>query len=659
MVTSLQERPTLLSVDGDANRLSEGAKALVFADPLSRRLLDYIRKLAPSEVPVLIVGETGTGKELVAQHIHRLSGRTGPFLAVNCGAISEQLVESELFGHESGSFTGAVGRREGWFEAANGGTLFLDEIGDLPLAMQVKLLRVLQEREVVRIGSRRPIAIDVRVVAATSLNLEHAVAAGRFRRDLYFRLNTAQAKLPPLRERTGDVLPLAQHFVQGYCRRKGLPVPAVSSAAVEVLRAHAWPGNIRELENAIHFALLMSDGQEILPEHLNVLGQWGVTSPTAADRSSEHGGPAAVAHRLASPLDAIGVQLREWFKDPGDSLYDDLERLVVTEAYRHCDNNQVQSAAMLGISRNVLRTLLKRHRLLRLTSAGHCTLRVLDGAAMAQTGALNATTAATARQLFPGVRLRRMERSRLAGLASVISPLLVLLAWAWVAHLHWFSEQLVVPPAAVAGAFRELWDSGELPADLKISLYRLFAGFGLGAVAGVLLGVLLATSRRAQAYVGPTFELFRQVPTLALTPMFILLFGIGETLKIVIILKSTVYPIATATREAVRNIPLQYIEVGRAYGLRPWARFRRIIFPSTVPAVLTGIRIALGRSWMVLVAVELLAADTGIGQMMEIGRQMLRLDIVMVGVVVTGVIGYALDRGLRQVERALVPWHRQ
>jgi DNA-binding NtrC family response regulator len=349
MTTDSQER----AEDFTSERRSSTAKTLVFADPASRRLLAYIEKLAPSEAPVLIIGETGTGKELVAQHIHQLSGRKGPFLAVNCGAISDQLAESELFGHEPGSFTGAVGRREGWFEAADGGTLFLDEVGDLPLTMQVKLLRVLQEREVVRIGSRKPIAIDVRLVAATSVDLDHAVSAGRFRRDLFYRLNTALARLPALRERPADVLPLAEHFLRVHCKRMNWPASKLSITAVGALLAHTWPGNIRELENVIHFALLMSNGAEIQPEHLKVR-DWPVNDNCFA----------AAAHPSADPLEVIAAQLRRAFLNPTDTLFDDLERLIVTETYQHCGNNQVQSAALLGISRNVLRTLLKRHGLL-------------------------------------------------------------------------------------------------------------------------------------------------------------------------------------------------------------------------------------------------------------------------------------------------------
>jgi sulfonate transport system permease protein len=270
----------------------------------------------------------------------------------------------------------------------------------------------------------------------------------------------------------------------------------------------------------------------------------------------------------------------------------------------------------------------------------------------------SAATAGGAGSLLSGLEIRRIDWSRLRVLAGLISPLLLLVVWALAVRAHWFTEQILVPPAAVLDAFEEVWDSGELPDGLKISLYRLAAGFALGSLSGLALGTLLATSRQAQIYIGPTFNALRQVPTLALTPMFILIFGIGETLKIAIILKATLFPVAIATVEAVRDIPRAYLEVGRALRLPPWTQFRRILFPASVPPILTGVRIALGRSWMVLVAVELLAADTGIGQLMEIGRQMLRIDIVMVGVIVTGLIGFSLDRGLRLLEWALLPWKR-
>jgi DNA-binding NtrC family response regulator len=343
---------------------SVGTRDLVFADPASRQLFEYIEKLAPSEVPVLITGETGTGKELVAQQLHQLSGRTGPFLAVNCGAISDHLAESELFGHEAGSFTGAAGKREGWFEAAHGGTLFLDEIGDLPLALQVKLLRVLEEHEVVRIGSRKPIPVNVRLIAATNADLDQAAAVGRFRSDLLYRLNIAQARVPSLRERPGDILPLARHFLAKHSQRAGTTVPEVTPAAAEALLRHAWPGNIRELRNVMHFALLIASGRAIQPEHLKVNGGWGaaVTPPEDTNPLAQH---VQIADDSQPPLEAIAGHLRRSFDTPGGSLLEDLERLIVTEAYQRCGGNQVQSAQLLGVTRNVIRTLLKRHGLLQ------------------------------------------------------------------------------------------------------------------------------------------------------------------------------------------------------------------------------------------------------------------------------------------------------
>ncbi|AXQ28481.1 sigma-54-dependent Fis family transcriptional regulator [Solimonas sp. K1W22B-7] len=341
--------PVFSLVGREAQPTSIRAKALVFVDPLSQGILRYLERVSPSDAPVLIIGETGTGKELVARQVHQLSGRTGPFVAVNCGAISEQLADSELFGHEPGAFTGATGRREGWFEAANGGTLFLDEIGDLPLSLQVKLLRVLQEREVVRLGSRRSIPVDIRLVAATNIDLGDAVNAGHFRLDLFYRLNIAQLRLPALRERTGDILPLADHFLDVYRQRLNLPPLSLSLSARRALERYSWPGNIRELENVIHFALLVAPAHEIGVEHLKLTG--GVLA----------GSPVLGGARETSPRERIAQALQQLLDAPGQTLFNDLEKLIVDEAFRHSHSNQVRAAAQLGISRNVLRTLLKKH----------------------------------------------------------------------------------------------------------------------------------------------------------------------------------------------------------------------------------------------------------------------------------------------------------
>lgn len=373
------KQPVVLSLEGgNAQPLSVRAKALVFSDPISADLLEYIERISPSEAPVLIGGETGTGKELVARHIHLLSGRKGPFLAVNCGAISDHLAESELFGHEAGSFTGAVGKREGWFEAANGGTLFLDEIGDLPLQLQVKLLRVLQEKEVVRIGSRKSIPVDVRLVAATNVDLDYAVNAGHFRRDLLYRINIAHVKLPPLRDRPGDILPLAEYFLKSYSQRMGSRQPQFSAEAIDLLLGYSWPGNIRELENVVHFALLVASSNTIDASHLKVTGGWDTGTTRSTPQSlpnvnviAQNNAPSTQAANLVvnntkdDPLSIIALQLRRLFTEYGDGAhFEALESLIVHQAFSYVRSNQVHGAALLGISRNVMRTLLKRHGLL-------------------------------------------------------------------------------------------------------------------------------------------------------------------------------------------------------------------------------------------------------------------------------------------------------
>jgi sulfonate transport system permease protein len=245
---------------------------------------------------------------------------------------------------------------------------------------------------------------------------------------------------------------------------------------------------------------------------------------------------------------------------------------------------------------------------------------------------------------------------QLQPLAAWISPLALLLIWYWATRQQWVPEQILPSPALVWASFLELIDSGELQDSLSISLFRLFTGFGIGVLAGLLIGVLLAISPQVRAYLGFTFEMLRHIPTLVLIPMLILLLGIGETFKIVILVKAVFFPVAQAATDAVRNIPRGFIEVGRVYQLKPWDFYRSILLPATVPPVLTGMRIALGRAWLILVAVELLAADAGIGQMMEFARQMLRLDIVLVGVVLTGLIGFGLDKSLRLLESRLMRW---
>ena len=330
------------------------AKALVFSDPVSRQILSHLERVGPSEATVMIVGETGTGKELVARHLHELSGREGPFVAVNCGAFNENFIEAELFGHEAGAFTGAQSARAGWFEAAHGGTLFLDEIGDMPLSLQVKLLRVLQERQVVRLGSRKPTQVDVRLIAATNVNLERAVVAGHFRRDLFYRLNVAPVFLPNLSERPGDIPPLVNYFLDMYCSRLGQERARVSQRAMGALLAYDWPGNIRELENVIHYALIVCAGQVIEEDDLRF-------TSLGRDLHHAHSAPAAPA----DPLEALSLALKRVLDSDIELVYEEVERILITRAYEYAGCNQVHAAQRLGISRNILRAQLKRFWLLK------------------------------------------------------------------------------------------------------------------------------------------------------------------------------------------------------------------------------------------------------------------------------------------------------
>jgi len=336
-----EQASTLLAFDELQSRslsLSVRATALVFEDPVSRRLLEQIERIAPSDATVLIIGETGTGKELVARHIHALSKRSkNTFGALNCAALSENLIESELFGHVKGSFTGALTSKDGWFETADKGSLFLDEVGDLPFAMQAKLLRVLQEREVVKVGSRQPVPVDVRIIAATNVNLEEAVAASHFRADLYYRFNVAMIQLSPLRERPGDILPLARHFLKIYGERLGYGEIKLSPATELTLLNYDWPGNIRELENAVHRALLVCPGNCLRPEDFKLSGV----------RTLEQG-PSVSTTSLESALQRLCEQAPP-------KLFDIIEETVIRTTFEFCEENQVQTARLLDISRNVLR----------------------------------------------------------------------------------------------------------------------------------------------------------------------------------------------------------------------------------------------------------------------------------------------------------------
>ncbi len=301
------------------------------AAPAMGALFARIQRASATEFPVLVTGESGTGKEMIAQAVHRLSRRAGkPLVVVNCGAIPEQLVESELFGHEKGAFTGAHAARPGKFEEAQGGTVFLDEVGELPLAAQVKLLRTLQEGTVERLGGRRPIPLSLRFVAATNVDLEQAVAGGRFRRDLYHRLNVVPLHAPPLRERREDIPFLARRFIDDESKALRLGRVTLSSAALEALVAHDWPGNVRELQNAIRRALADLVGTVIRPPDLGL-----------ADAP-----PGPAPDGVVEPLAEVRRKA---------------EAAAVRQAMALTGNNISQAARLLSVSRPTLHDLLKKH----------------------------------------------------------------------------------------------------------------------------------------------------------------------------------------------------------------------------------------------------------------------------------------------------------
>lgn len=317
----------------------------------------WAESIARSEASVLITGETGTGKEQTARRMHALSGRKGAFVAINCGAFSEHLIDAELFGHEAGAFTGADRARGGWFEAAQGGTLFLDEIGDMPLTLQVKLLRVLQEGQVVRVGSRKTLTVNTRVIAATNVDLAEAVQAGLFRADLFYRLNVAAIHLPPLRERREEILPLARHFLMRHGQPQAAQIHITAEAAARLL-AHSWTGNIRELENVIQFALIVCNGEEVRPGDLRLIEiepELDVQPDSVAAQAiegSEEAAPHELSGAIARLLDGRTPQ-----------AFQRIEALVVKTAFDKCRGNQVQAAQLLGITRNTMRTLLRRYEL--------------------------------------------------------------------------------------------------------------------------------------------------------------------------------------------------------------------------------------------------------------------------------------------------------
>jgi sigma-54-specific transcriptional regulator len=310
-------------------------------------LLGEVARVARSDAAVLISGEPGVGKEIFARAIHTQSGRTGPFVAVNCGAIADSLAEAEFFGYRPGAFTGALEARRGWFETANEGTLFLDEVSELPLDVQAKLLRVLQEHEVVPLGSPQAIPLDIRIVAATNIELHYAIDAGRFRPDLFYRLGVVRIRVPPLRSRRADIIPFALHFIEQHCERIGMPAPTLARDARRLLLGNLWCGNIRELDNVVHAALLSCGGSELRAEHFTIRN---LNSAATREHSSH----------LVSELEA---QLELLFREPSGGLFDSVLATIVKQALVHCEFNQVHAAQILGISRYRLRRLVQRFKL--------------------------------------------------------------------------------------------------------------------------------------------------------------------------------------------------------------------------------------------------------------------------------------------------------
>jgi two-component system response regulator FlrC len=315
--------------------VSDDASELIVGDPRMQATVRRAEQVAAAEASVLITGESGTGKEVLARHIHRRSRRAaGPFVGLNCAAIPEALLESELFGHEKGAFSGALARRVGKFEAADGGTLLLDEIGEMDLRLQAKLLRALQEREIDRVGGARPVRVNVRILATTNRNLAEEAAQGRFREDLYFRLDVVSLRIPPLRERRGDIAPLAQAFARRFAGVNGLPARPFAPAALQLLTAHSWRGNVRELENTVHRAVLLASGDVIGTDAIELAGEAAVPSAS----------PVAAGDGVAG---LVGRSMAE------------VERDLILQTLRHTAGNRTHAAVILGISIRALRNKLR------------------------------------------------------------------------------------------------------------------------------------------------------------------------------------------------------------------------------------------------------------------------------------------------------------
>jgi two-component system response regulator FlrC len=328
--------------------VSDESHQLVFEDPATASVIAMADQIAPSDASILVTGESGTGKEILARYVHRKSARVDkPFISVNCAAIPENLLESELFGHEKGAFTGAIARRVGKFEEANGGTLLLDEISEMDARLQAKLLRAIQEREIDRVGGGKPVKVDIRIIATSNRDLADAVKRGTFREDLLYRLNVVNLRLPALRERPKDILALARHFVRKYVDANGVAFRPLALETERVLLAHGWKGNVRELENTMHRAVLLSHGTEIAPE--------AVRLPDGAKLSEA---PLRAGHdAVAKATEAAATTARALV----GRTVSEVERELILDTLNHCLGNRTHAANILGISIRTLRNKLREY----------------------------------------------------------------------------------------------------------------------------------------------------------------------------------------------------------------------------------------------------------------------------------------------------------
>lgn len=333
--------------------VAEDSQQFIYHDPIMKEVAKLAERVAPSEASVLITGESGTGKEVMARFVHEKSNRAKkPFVAVNCAAIPENLLESELFGHEKGAFTGAVARRIGKFEEADGGTLLLDEISEMDVRLQAKLLRAIQERQIDRVGGSKPVNVDIRIIATSNRNLQDEVKDGNFREDLFFRLNVFNLRVPPLRERPADVAALSAFFADKYADVNQVEKRPLSSEALAALKAHTWPGNVRELENAMHRSVLLATGPDIGVDAImlpDASGNLAMPSTLAESAPSSAGDAPAGATDEEIQAGLVGKTVAE------------VERDLIIDTLKHCLGNRTHAANILGISIRTLRNKLNQY----------------------------------------------------------------------------------------------------------------------------------------------------------------------------------------------------------------------------------------------------------------------------------------------------------